>query len=291
MNGSTEARRLILQVLWSISGPGKIIVQPGQTLRVGRNQDTGPSLSHDVQLSKEHFELTWDGERCQLRDLGSITGTWLDGQVVLSAEVFNKSWIRAGSTDFSVFIEGFTPPREPPPPAARAAAVQNLQAMQALAREAPLFVILDAARTPRILELIRESVEEFQSLYEGPQGQTLADVAPYLVSLPPDSRLLETLAVEGWMRNWGIYLTCFLPFVEVRRHLRRFLMVEAEDHEQRLYFRFYDPRVLRIFLPTCSAQQREELLGPIQTLAFELDDGAWGLALQVTRARGGALER
>ncbi|WNG18841.1 DUF4123 domain-containing protein [Cystobacter fuscus] len=268
-----EARRLIIQVLWGALSPNKFIVQPAQALRVGRGKTVGVSLPNDAGMSQEHFELSWDGQHCRLRDLGSATGTLLDGQKAATGQVFNKSWIRAGSTDFSVFIEGFTPPKEPPPPEARDAAQQHLRVLQSLAAEAPLFAILDAARTPRILELLQESVEEYQSLYEGPQGQALAEVAPYLVSLPPQSRLLESLTLEGWMQNWGIYLTCPSPFLELRRHLRKFLMVEAEDNDHRLYFRFYDPRVLRIFLPTCSARQREEFLGPIHTLAFEqIDD-------------------
>jgi hypothetical protein len=28
-----------------------------------------------------------------------------------------------------------------------------------------------------------------------------------------------------------------------------------------MYFRFYDPRVLRLFLPACTARQRSELTG------------------------------
>ncbi|MFY0578728.1 DUF4123 domain-containing protein [Cystobacter fuscus] len=284
MSESSEGRRLVLQVLWGASSPSKFIVHPGQALRVGRGTAQGISLPNDVQLSREHFELAWDGAHCHLRDLGSAMGTLLDGQPAGTAEVFNKSWIRAGSTDFSVFIEGFTPPKAPPPPEARDAARQNLRALQSLAEEAPLFAILDAARTPRILELLQESVEEYQSLYEGTQGQALAEVAPYLVSLPPQSRLLESLTLEGWMQNWGIYLTCPSPFLELRRHLRKFLMVEAEGNDHRLYFRFYDPRVLRIFLPTCSAQQREEFLGPIRTLAFEPDDGPHHLSVLPARA-------
>src|SRR6185436_18904504 len=104
--------------------------------------------------------------------------------------------------------------------------------------QAPLYAVLDAAREERILTLLRSSPEHAQSLYEGPQGEELEDVAPYLVALPRDSWLLERLVGEGWGEGWGIYLTCRRPFAEVRRQLRRHLMVTLKETEERLYFRF-----------------------------------------------------
>ena len=69
--------------------------------------------------------------------------------------------------------------------------------------------------------------------------------------------------MEGWGRRWGIYVTSREPFKEVRRHFRRFLMVEFEDTEERVYFRFYDPWVMGVFLMTCSMQQRIEVRGGV----------------------------
>ena len=55
----------------------------------------------------------------------------------------------------------------------------------------PLYAVLDAARDDRVLTVVRESVEEYRSLYEGIEGEALAHVAPYLVSPPKGSRLLR----------------------------------------------------------------------------------------------------
>src|SRR5262245_60331599 len=57
----------------------------------------------------------------------------------------------------------------------------------------PLFALLDAARNPRVRPLLQESGQEHQSLYEGTEGEVLADFAPYLLSLSPQSALLEVL--------------------------------------------------------------------------------------------------
>ena len=47
--------------------------------------------------------------------------------------------------------------------------------------------------------------------------------------------------------------------------------VKTEDL-QLLYFRFYDPRVLRIFLPTCDRKQIVEFFGPVQAFICEQDE-------------------
>lgn len=140
-------------------------------------------------------------------------------------------------------------------------------------RPVTLFAVLDAAREPRVPALLAASGEPHQSLYEGAKGDELADVAPYLVQLSKESPLLETLARDGWGRSWGVFIESDQPFKEVRRQLRRFLMVESEDGRE-LYFRFYDPRVLRVFLDACSPREAVEFLGPVGAYLVESEDGA-----------------
>jgi hypothetical protein len=54
----------------------------------------------------------------------------------------------------------------------------------------------------------------------------------------------------------------------LRRHLRRFLRVR--DHTgQVLYFRYYDPRVLRVYLPTCLRSEISTIYGPISKFVAE----------------------
>lgn len=140
-------------------------------------------------------------------------------------------------------------------------------------QQEPLFTILDAARDQGVLELLRQSRVEYQSLYEGAQALVLSEVAPYLVSLSGDFDVLPQLVSTGWGKSWGVFLTSSLPFKTLRRHLRRFLMVDEEQTGGRLYFRFYDPRVLRTFLPTCSPHQKEEFFGEISSFLLESSSG------------------
>jgi hypothetical protein len=149
-------------------------------------------------------------------------------------------------------------------------APDSLQRVLTFVREPrePLFAVYDAARSPQVLELLKTAQEKQQSLLEGAKGEALGPWAPYLVALPPGSALLETLVQEGWGKAWGIYFTCPLPFEEVRKHLRHFLTVRDEENVD-CFFRFYDPRVLRAFLPVCTREELRTFFGPIRRFKME----------------------
>jgi hypothetical protein len=282
-----DAPKLIVGIRLDPMQNRRAIVEPGRTLRVGRTDRADFIIAQDAAMSALHFELTWDGAMCHLRNLDTGTGTLLGGQRVEEGNVPHGAWLRAGTTDLSVHIEAHTPPRgeddtdDDEPALAALAARKKLAAtaasmLEAEAGRAPLYAVLDAARDNRIVELLRESVEEHCSLYQGVKGEALADVAPYLVRLPAGSRLLQSLVEEGWGARWAIYLTSRRPFKDVRTHLRRFLMVENEETGEPLYFRFYDPGVLRRFLPVCSPRQAVELFADIEAFLFEGEAGELG---------------
>jgi hypothetical protein len=227
-------------------------------------------------MSAIHCELRWDGTTCRITDR-SLDGTLLNGERVTEGEVKNGAWIRVGGTVLSVYLERATPPRGDS--GLKGDGTDRLTPAQAAAlgalEKAPgnLFAVLNAARTLRVIEVLRESVEPYRSLYEGIKGDALAMQAPYLVSLPAGSPLLEQLVLEGWGRRWGIYLTSERPFDEVRTQLRRSLMVHNIQNGERMYFRFYDPKMLRLVLSTCGVRQREQIFGEIAAFLVEGKDG------------------
>lgn len=249
------------------------VIAPGRSLRVGHGPPADLILGNDRHLGLVHFTLHNEDGECRLTDAGTPDGTLVNGLRVTSAAVPHGAWLRAGRTDFSLYREAATPPLDEPTDTP-----QKQQALAALrAQEEPLFGVFDSARDMRVLELLRESVETISSLYDGDAGEAMSDAAPYLVSFPStrqDPCLLSRLVLEGWEKAWGIYLTSARPFTEVRRHLRRFLIVQNDRTEQRLYFRFYDPRVLRVFFPTCTPRQRADLFGDTSRFLLEDADGA-----------------
>jgi hypothetical protein len=292
-------QRAILEVRTGRSSGAKAVLAKDDRIRVGR-VDRADLVVSDAKMSTIHFEVAWDGERCSIRDLDSAGGTLIGGQRVKHGEVGHGGWIRAGATDFTLHLEGATPPpldpdsywdddeddevepqraawlrenREPRRLSALALAARRERAMRELTLAAPRYAVLDAARSPRIRVILAEAVERSQSLYEGIEGDFLAHVAPYLVEVSPGSRLFTQLIQEGWEQRWGIFIDAPCSFKEMRRHFRRLLLVGDAESNQSYYFRFYDPIILGSFLPESTVKQRSEIFGEVLAYFAENEAG------------------
>jgi hypothetical protein len=155
------------------------------------------------------------------------------------------------------------------------------------AERSKVLAVLDAARDPSISELVRGSDLPHASLLEGSEGEMLAKVAPYIVELPRDTALWEKL-LPAWGQSWGIFLNTQVGLQAVRDSIRKNLRMRAPSGAE-FYFRFYDPRVLRGFLPTCTPEECGEFFGPVSRFVMEADDPAF--AAEFRRTAGMAAER
>lgn len=135
-----------------------------------------------------------------------------------------------------------------------------------------LFVIVDGARDRGVSVRVKALGLPYQSLYEGAVGAELAPYGPYLVQLPKDASALLGWLNRSWGKAEGVFLAAEAPPCEIRRHLRRCLIVELRGRP--VYFRFYDPRVLRRFLPECTHDEWIQFFGPIATYLTEADDAS-----------------
>ncbi len=155
-------------------------------------------------------------------------------------------------------------------------------------RQPYVYAILDAARDKRIYPVLRRlaRTEQILGLYQGRTARELAAVAPYLVSLGTTDRVFDWLWDEGWGESWGIFLWSLVSPETLRAHFRRLTMVQSEA-DGRLLFRFYDPRVLRAFLPTCDAAQLRELFGPVQRFMAEQAAGTAVVSFRAVEQGGG----
>jgi Domain of unknown function (DUF4123)/FHA domain len=262
--------RLIVLVEWGPKRWTKKLVAPFERLRVGRHERVELCVPHDDEMSGLHCELTWDGARCRLRDLGSAKGTFLNGERADAGELEHGDWLQAGETILSIYVEGKVPPWTPPHGIRRASQERRAEALVALKAEPlPLYAVLDTARDERILTLLRCSVEPASSLYDGDDGELIEDVAPFLVALPKGSWLLDRIMEEGWGERWGIFLTYERSFKELRRHLRKQLIVNVREKTEQLYFRFYDPRIMTAALTELPPGPRSALLGDVRSILVE----------------------
>jgi len=130
------------------------------------------------------------------------------------------------------------------------------------------FFLIDGARLQHNLGIIKGIATELLSLYKGRMEESWADVGPYLFIMPQDKDFMDWYITNGWSNAWGLIVETEASFEDCWKHFRKFLLVKAEDGQE-LYFRFYDPRVLKIFLPTCDEKQIMEFFGPVDEFIVE----------------------
>ena len=149
-----------------------------------------------------------------------------------------------------------------------------------------LCAMLDGASVPDLLERLHsEPSLEVACLLRGNHAPDMKQVAPYLVKLEPQSEFAEWVVGNGWGRHWGTFVTSRRGFRALRDHLRQLMIVHRRDGTS-LYFRYYDPRVMRVFLPTCSPAQLKQMFGPADAFLAESEEGD---ALTVYRLAGETL--
>jgi Domain of unknown function (DUF4123) len=165
--------------------------------------------------------------------------------------------------------------------------VQNLSRYIFVGRELNVFAVLDGASIPHLRTSLHVFEPEYACLYRGELKPDMAQVAPYLVRLEPGSQFTDWVAVDGWGKHWGIYVRSADELPVVRRHLRGLLRVQ-DTNGRPLVFRYYDPRVLRVFLPTCNTEQLAGFFGPIDSILLE-NEGAD--ALLRFRLKNGVLKK
>jgi hypothetical protein len=136
---------------------------------------------------------------------------------------------------------------------------------------AHLYAILDGAAVSDLRQAIDQHGVQSICLLRGELDPELAQAAPYLVSLDSEVAFLAWLLAEGWGKHWGIFASARADFRTLRQHLRSLLYVYGPENEP-LFFRYYDPRVLRAFLPTCDQRELADLFGPVDRYMMEAED-------------------
>ena len=135
------------------------------------------------------------------------------------------------------------------------------------------FLLLDcagieggAAQIPRYI------FSEIQSLFVGTLATDLAGVAPYLGQLQSLNADVARTVENLMKRQAGVLVIpkekplggFDLSFSQLYRHFRKLNMIEGPGGEK-LFFRYYDPRVLTKIVQVFDAAQLDELFGPVSS--------------------------
>jgi hypothetical protein len=102
--------------------------------------------------------------------------------------------------------------------------------------------------------------------------EILLKATPYLARVNLDSFFCRWLFRECWGDNCGIFFISQASEDRLFHHFKKLLLARSESGES-LYFRYYDPRVFRSFIPSCSSNQLNVFFGPAERFIVEQDDG------------------
>jgi hypothetical protein len=145
-------------------------------------------------------------------------------------------------------------------------------------------MIADGARDRQVYGMLLDSYLTYSCLYQGELEPELELAAPYLVQLEHDDRYSQRLMERARGNSWGVFLKCGASIGTLRRHLRGLLTVRGPKGDL-LLFRFYDPRILRVYLPTCRADELTAVFGPIDCFWVEGEDRDTVIEFRVDQGR------
>jgi len=136
-----------------------------------------------------------------------------------------------------------------------------------------VFALLDAARDPRIFAELRHAPLERHCLFDQPIPLLLEKSSPHLVRLERAEPFTRFVLDEGFGHSWGVFLTSVMPVQRLLAHFRS-VWQTRDDKGRQAYFRFYDPRVLRMYMPTVRDEANlRSIFGPVARYFLETEDG------------------
>lgn len=140
-----------------------------------------------------------------------------------------------------------------------------------------LYGVLDLARAPELYDHVqRLAPHDAECLYRehGRLHPEIVRHCPHLVGLAPHDPLTALWRTRGWGQAWGLLLESSHRLPVVWRRLRHFTQAILPDGSGPVLFRFWDPRVMRVYLPLVEHDQLGEWFKDIHAWLVETEDGA-----------------
>jgi hypothetical protein len=138
---------------------------------------------------------------------------------------------------------------------------------------AQLYGLLDSARSETVLQQLSKGETVYESLYRGLKAEERYwEVSPFLLECREESEIFTWQTTEAWGDSCSLYLISDEDLPGLVSHFQKFVKVVTFEEEE-LLFRFYDPRVLRLYLPTCNKTELEHFFGPVRRFLVEDETG------------------
>lgn len=136
-----------------------------------------------------------------------------------------------------------------------------------------LFGIIDSARNEDVFRYLITGNVLYKSLFEGTMDVQSYGVSGFLVECKKESPLFQWMLKEAWGDSACIFFISKASFDELFSHFQKFNRVYLED-DRVVLFRYYDPRVLRIYLPTCYRAELELFFGEVVSFFAEGEESS-----------------
>jgi len=122
------------------------------------------------------------------------------------------------------------------------------------------YAVIDLATA----EALRQYVDQLpqptaMSLFAPSQSRALLRVGPWLIRLSKAPEIEAILKQFGDHVAWGFYVHSTFDIVSLRQSLRHFNLVRLRPGQKEVLFRYWDPRVMRVFLDVATRDQSARL--------------------------------
>lgn len=151
---------------------------------------------------------------------------------------------------------------------------------------ANVYAVLDGASVEGLRMKLYQMSPPYYCLFRGQLTPDVEEVAPYVIGLVPEAPFTEWVLEECFGKHWGVFALSRNSITEMRRHFRSLLTVHDETGKP-MIFRFYDPRVMQNYLPTCNSGELETFFGKVDMYFAEDGDRS----LSSFRIEGNDLKR
>ena len=149
--------------------------------------------------------------------------------------------------------------------------IDTLRGQSDVAEPGILYAVIDASRSPMTIPATLQAMtDKVACLYRGQALEEFGDDTAWVAAINLDESVLDWLIDNGFGKRWSIFLRSPLQLADIVRHLRKFTVIQ-DDQGTAHFFRFYDPRTLRQYLPVFTTEQSAAFFKGVQAWYCEND--------------------
>ena len=126
---------------------------------------------------------------------------------------------------------------------------------------ARLYAVVDAAAHEALFQFLAGGNPAWYSLFQGTPNAHLLAVGPVLICCSEDLAALQWLTSDERRGKGLVFIVSEAPVDQLVGHMQSLLRAVTGD-DRELFFRWYDPQVLPVYLSSCDQEALWRFFGP-----------------------------